>query len=112
MVALFSYGTLRQREVQLATYGRELEGSPDVLLGYRLEPLVITDPNVVRISGKTVHMIARVTGDASDRIEGTLFEISKAELAATDSYEVDVYNRVEVVLESGRNAFIYVGPSL
>ena len=112
IVALFSYGTLQQREVQLATYGRELEGSSDVLLGYRLEPLVITDANVVRISGKAVHMIARATGDAADRIEGTLFEISTAELAATDSYEVDVYERVDALLESGRSAFIYVGPPL
>lgn len=112
IVALFSYGTLQQREVQLATYGRELEGSSDVLLGYRLEPLVITDANVVRISGKAVHMIARATGDAADRIEGTLFEISTAELAATDAYEVDVYERMEALLESGRSAFIYVGPPL
>ena len=112
IIALFSYGTLQQREVQLANYGRELEGSRDVLLGYRLEPLVITDSNVVRVSGKAVHMIARATGDAADRIEGTLFEISEAELAATDAYEVDVYDRVKVLLESGRNAFVYVGRPL
>jgi len=31
-VRLFSYGTLQQREVQLANYGRELEGAADALV--------------------------------------------------------------------------------
>src|SRR5438105_14027510 len=99
-IALFSYGTLQQREVQLATYGRELGGTPDVLTGYRLAPLTITDPRVVELSGKAVHAIARATGDLDDRIPGILFELNEEELAATDAYEVDVYARVEVALES------------
>ena len=111
-VRLFAYGTLQQREVQLATYGRELEGTTDALTGYRLEPLHITDPDVVRLSGKAVHNIGRETGDPADRIPGMVFELSEAELAATDRYEVDVYGRVEVTLESGARAFVYVGPSV
>jgi hypothetical protein len=108
-VALFSYGTLQQRDVQLATYGRALEGSPDTLVGYRLASLIISDPRVVELSGKPVHMIARETGSIADRIPGFVFEISEAELAATDRYEVDVYSRVEVTLDSGRLAFAFVG---
>jgi hypothetical protein len=111
MVALFSYGTLQQREVQLATYGHALDGAPDILTAYRLAPLAITSPDVVRISGKAVHTIARATGVPDDRIPGILFELSEAELAATDAYEVDAYARVEVVLESGRTAWVYVGPA-
>lgn len=109
MVLLFSYGTLRQREVQLATYGRELAGQPDSLAGYRLEPLAISDPRVVALSGKAVHHIACATGDPADRIEGTVFELSREELDSTDAYEVDAYARAEVTLESGRKAFVYVG---
>jgi gamma-glutamylcyclotransferase (GGCT)/AIG2-like uncharacterized protein YtfP len=112
IVRLFAYGTLRQREVQMATYGRPLEGTPDVLAGYRLEPLTITDPEVVRLSGKAVHSIARQSGDPADRIPGIVFVLSEDELAATDRYEVDVYARVEVMLDSGSRAFVYVGPSL
>jgi len=108
-VALFSYGTLQQREVQLATYGRELDGSPDTLVGYRLASLIISDPRVVELSGKPVHTIARETGANTDRIAGFVFDISEAELAATDRYEVDVYSRTEVTLESGRVAFVFVG---
>ena len=111
-VRLFAYGTLRQREVQLATYGRPLDGEPDVLIGYRLEALAITDPDVVRLSGKAVHQIARESGDPGDRIPGVVFLITDEELAATDRYEVDVYGRVEVTLDSGTRAFVYVGPSL
>jgi hypothetical protein len=110
MVALFSYGTLQQRDVQLATYGRELDGSPDALLGYVLAPLAIDDPHVVEVSGKEVHTIARPTGNPSDRIAGVLFELTDAELEATDGYETSAYARVEVTLESGRRAFVYVEP--
>jgi hypothetical protein len=109
VIALFSYGTLQQPEVQIANYGRLLPGTPDALNGYRLLPLEITDPHVVEVSGKAVHTIACASGNADDRIEGVVFELSEAELAATDSYEVDVYARVELVLESGRKAWVYVG---
>ena len=108
MIALFSYGTLRQREVQLATYGRALDGAPDFLAGYRLIDVAIDDPHVVTLSGKAVHTIARATGNPADRISGMVFELTAAELAATDAYEVDAYTRVEVTLGSGRTAFVYV----
>lgn len=111
-IPLFSYGTLRLPKVQQANYGRLLEGSADALAGYRLAELVISDPEVVRISGKAVHMIARASGDPSDKIHGMVFQLSEAELAATDAYEVDVYARIEAELESGRKAFVYVGPPL
>jgi gamma-glutamylcyclotransferase (GGCT)/AIG2-like uncharacterized protein YtfP len=107
MIALFSYGTLRQREVQLATYGRELEGSPDVLAGHRLVDLIIADPRVVTLSGTAVHRIARATGNPAERIAGVVFELTEAELAATDAYEVEAYSRAEVTLESGRRAWAY-----
>jgi gamma-glutamylcyclotransferase (GGCT)/AIG2-like uncharacterized protein YtfP len=109
---LFSYGTLRQPEVQRANYGRLLDGTPDALAGHRLAPLAISDPEVVRISGKAVHSIARFTGDGADVVEGVVFRLTAAELAATDRYEVDVYARIEAELVSGTRAWVYVGPDL
>jgi gamma-glutamylcyclotransferase (GGCT)/AIG2-like uncharacterized protein YtfP len=108
VIALFSYGTLRQPEVQLANYGRLLDGQPDTLIGYRLEQLVIDDPNVMEVSGKAVHTIARVTGDPGDKVDGMVFELSEVELQSTDAYETSAYSRIEVSLESGRRAFVYV----
>jgi gamma-glutamylcyclotransferase (GGCT)/AIG2-like uncharacterized protein YtfP len=111
-VVLFSYGTLQQPEVQHANYGRLLDGEPDALNGYRLVPLEITDPDVVEISGKAVHTIACPGGDPGDRVAGVVFQLTAQELEATDTYETDAYARVEVTLESGRAAWVYVGPPL
>jgi hypothetical protein len=108
-VRLFSYGTLQLPQVQLATYGRLLDGSGDRLYGYRLAPIEIDDPEVVRLSGKAVHSIARATGDPADAIAGVVFLLTPDELAATDAYEADGYARVETQLESGTAAFVYVG---
>ncbi len=109
-VALFSYGTLQQPEVQRATFGRPLTGRPDALAGFILAPLTITDPRVIATSGAAVHSIARRTGDPADLVPGVVFAITPAELAAADAYEVDAYARVEVALASGVRAFVYVGP--
>ena len=108
--SLFSYGTLQQREVQLANFGRALDGSPDVLPGYRLETLTITDPDVVAVSGSAEHPFAVATGDPGDEIVGTVVTLTTAELAAADRYEVDDYTRVLVELRSGGSAWAYVRP--
>jgi len=111
-VRLFSYGTLQLPEVQIVNYGRLLEGEPDALIGYRLVPLEIDDPDVVRISSKAVHTIACAGGDPDDRIEGVVYLLTDSELEATDAYETDAYVRAEVTLESGRTALVYVGLAL
>ena len=80
-IPLFSYGTLQLREVQLANYGRELDGTADALLGYRLIVLPDRDPDAVRISGTRTHMVARETGDPADRVPGVVFLLSADELA-------------------------------
>lgn len=103
-----SYGTLQQSEVQLATYGRELEGEPDVLPGYVLELVEIAREDVVELSGKAIHTIARATGDPADRIAGVVFFLSAEELVASDAYEDSSYRRMEVRLESGETAWAYV----
>ncbi|MHC8368543.1 gamma-glutamylcyclotransferase family protein [Pseudomonas sp. ZT5P21] len=107
-VYLFSYGTLQDKAVQLANFGRELSGSADVMLGYEQAWLEITDPEVLATSGKTHHPIVRPGGDNSAPIPGMVFQITAEELVAADSYEVSDYKRVSVVLESGIEAWVYV----
>jgi gamma-glutamylcyclotransferase (GGCT)/AIG2-like uncharacterized protein YtfP len=104
---LFSYGTLQQPDVQLATFGRRLEGRPDALTGWRLDWVEITDPAVIAASGSDRHPIL-VAGRADDAVEGTVFAITPAELAAADAYEVDDYRRVEAALRAGGTAWVYV----
>ena len=108
MHGLFSYGTLRLPQVQLATYGRLLKGAPDVLIGHRLRPIRIDDPEVIATSGLSIHHIAYASGDEADRVEGVVFALSEDEIAATDRYESGPYERVEVMLASGRPAWAYV----
>ena len=64
-VWLFSYGTLQQEDVQLATFGRRLEGRADALPGYATSLFEITDADVIATSGKTHHLMA-----PSDRQSG------------------------------------------
>jgi Gamma-glutamyl cyclotransferase, AIG2-like len=106
-ILLFSYGTLQQSNVQVATFGRHLEGRPDILPGFAITALIITDPEVIAISGAAMHTIAYPTGDSSDHIPGSVFAITAAEIEAADAYEVSAA-RIEVELLSGAKAFAYV----
>jgi gamma-glutamylcyclotransferase (GGCT)/AIG2-like uncharacterized protein YtfP len=105
---LFSYGTLRQRNVQLATFGRELEGRDDALVGFSRRMIAIGDPAVVATSGESHHPIVTRTDDPADEVPGMVFRITAAELAAADAYEVSDYRRVAVRLKSGLEAYVYV----
>ncbi|HXD73911.1 MAG TPA: GNAT family N-acetyltransferase [Vicinamibacterales bacterium] len=96
MPLVFSYGTLQQPEIQLSTFGRRLSGSVDELSQYELGR-----------SGSHANVVFRPR--SGGRVRGTAFEISDAELAAADRYEIaDGYTRVEVSLASGRTAWIYL----
>ncbi|MBB2924798.1 gamma-glutamylcyclotransferase family protein [Cellulomonas cellasea] len=105
---LFSYGTLQDPKVQRATFGRELGMTADALPGYRTEPIEIHDAAVVRTSGLAHHPALVPTGRAADVVPGSLLVLTPAELAAADTYEVDDYVRVPVVLASGARAWAYV----
>jgi gamma-glutamylcyclotransferase (GGCT)/AIG2-like uncharacterized protein YtfP len=119
MPLLFSYGTLQQEDVQLATFGRRLMGERDALLGFEQSLVRIEDPQVVATSGKTHHPIVKFNGRDGSRVSGTVFEITDDELACADEYEVAAYRRVEANLASGKKAWVYVdarfapqGPSI
>ncbi len=105
---LFSYGTLRQRDVQLSIFGRELDGRPDAIVGYDLDYVTITDPQVIVTSGSDRHPILKPSERPDASVEGTVFAVSTAELAAADEYEVDDYQRIAVPLRSGDQAWVYV----
>jgi gamma-glutamylcyclotransferase (GGCT)/AIG2-like uncharacterized protein YtfP len=105
---LFSYGTLQQDSVQMASFGRLLTGRPDTLLGWRQQMVEITDPEVLAQSGAALHPIL-IPGRKDDSVSGTVFEVTAEELAAADRYEVADYKRVAAPLKSGVTAWVYVG---
>jgi hypothetical protein len=109
MPYLFSYGTLQKEEVQIETFGRILQGEKDILKGYKLKMLEITDPEVLRKSNQKYHPILEFSGNGVDEVEGVLFGVTDEEILQADEYEVDDYKRIEMVFKSGKVGFIYVG---
>jgi len=107
-VLLFAYGTLRQPEVQRTLFGRLLEGRPDALPGFALEPMRITDAKVVATSGSAIHTIARPSGDPADSVPGLLFGLKAGELEMADRYESGAIVRIAARLASGVEAFVYI----
>jgi gamma-glutamylcyclotransferase (GGCT)/AIG2-like uncharacterized protein YtfP len=105
---LFTYGTLQLEQVQLSTFGRKLEGKADALIGYRLVMIKIRDEDFVAKSGTADHRNLQFTGNASDLVEGIVFEVTMKELEQSDAYEPDGYQRVLVQLKSGSSAWIYL----
>ena len=96
MPSLFSYGTLRQPEVQRGTFGRELACEPDSLPGFR-----------AATAGP--HADAQFTGNPADRVDGVALDLTETELSASDEYERAFdYERIRVTLSSGRDAWVYV----
>ncbi|MBE5459877.1 gamma-glutamylcyclotransferase family protein [Mycobacteroides abscessus] len=105
---LFSYGTLQQPDVQRTTFGQELDGHTDAIVGFDLDYVTITDPHVIATSGSDRHPILRPSSNATAEVPGTVFSITAEQLAAADAYEVDDYQRVSAPLRSGATAWVYV----
>jgi acyl-CoA thioesterase len=105
---LFSYGTLQDEPVQRSTFGRKLEGACDELPGFETRPLVLDDPAIVAATGTANHKNAAYKGDG-ESVPGTVFEVTREELARSDEYEqLARYVRLAVKLASGKDAWVYV----
>lgn len=107
---LFSYGTLRLPDVQMALFGRLLTGEDDAMVGWSSRIIEIADAEVIAKSGTRFHPLVEPSDNPADAVEGTVFAISDADLASADAYEVD-YRRMEVSLRSGRRAWFYGAPT-
>jgi hypothetical protein len=78
---IFSYGTLQDRAVQLANFGRELTGTSDSLPGYSTSLIAIRDPDVIATSGKTHHTIAKRSTNFAAEVAGMVFNITPRSLS-------------------------------
>ncbi len=106
---IFSYGTLRQSEVQRGIFGRVLEGEQDALPGHVTRLQKVSDPHVIALSGSDEHPALVETDNAGDEVAGMALAVDEAELALADAYETPShYQRIPVRLKSGRDAFVYV----
>ncbi|MFL2628954.1 MAG: gamma-glutamylcyclotransferase family protein [Flavobacteriaceae bacterium] len=108
MNKLFSYGTLRYKKVQIETFGRELQGKKDKLIGYKISMIKINDQDVISKSDESEHPIIEYTGNNKDIVKGVLFNINDEELIKADSYEVKEYERIRVILKSKEKGWVYI----
>ncbi|WP_121353694.1 gamma-glutamylcyclotransferase family protein [Flavisolibacter nicotianae] len=105
---LFSYGTLQNEAVQLALFGRRLHGTSDALNGYCVAAIEISDEAFLA-KGEDRNQSTAVRSDKpNDGIRGMVFEITSEELLQADRYEPANYQRVSVVLASGKQAWLYM----
>ena len=108
MPLLFSYGSLREENVQLSTFGKRLAGQRDELVGFEPSVVRIEDPQVAAALGKTHHANVTFNGSDESRVPGMVFEISDAELVRVVAYEAAFsYARVAATLASGKRAWVY-----
>ena len=105
---LFSYGTLQIEAVQLATFGRRLDGAEDALVGYRVKIIRVEDLNFVAASGTEAHRNLEFTGDPADYVEGTVYKVTQSELEQADAYEPASYKRMLVQSRAGLNVWVYL----
>lgn len=105
---LFSYGTLQKKDVQLALFGRTLAGSADNLRGYKVSTIEINDASFLARGEQKIQATAIISIDENDSIQGMVFEVTEEELLIADKYEPAGYERVQVVLESGKQSWIYI----
>lgn len=101
LMSLFTYGSLQDEQIQIALFKRKLKGRSDTLSGYEfakeklagLYPVIFKSPSTI-------------TG-----LSGMVYELTKTDLEKADEYEGEDYQRIEVVLNSGTKAWVYVGKS-
>ena len=105
---LFSYGTLQKEKVQMDLFGRILHGSADILRGYKTTTIEIRDESFLSKSEEKYQLTLIATANKNDIIQGTVLDITEEELLLTDTYEPDNYKRSKVVLDSGKEAWIYL----
>ncbi|MDO6817782.1 gamma-glutamylcyclotransferase family protein [Zobellia sp. 1_MG-2023] len=98
MQHLFTYGTLKDLNVQEQVFGHTLKGEQDVLEAFRISP--------DKIMGR--YLVAEKTNSREDQIEGIVYELKQSELTMADLYEGEAYKKIEVGLKSGKIAWVYV----
>lgn len=108
---LFSYGTLQKAKVQIDLFGRVLEGSAEILRGYKISIVEITDETFLSKGGGKYQKTLMISDD-NDIVDGTALEITEEELLLADEYEPKNYKRIKVMLESGKKAWIYVATEI
>lgn len=96
MAKIFTYGTLQEPEVQIDTIGRTMDGKHDALSGYKKSSITIKN------------IVYPILIPGNEKIDGIVYDVTDEELKKLDIFETTIYRRVEVTLESGTKAWVYI----
>ncbi|OSZ77425.1 hypothetical protein CAP36_13630 [Chitinophagaceae bacterium IBVUCB2] len=104
---LFSYGTLQTEKTQVELFGRIIQGAADTLRGYKNATIEITDQSFLSKGEGKYQQTLIHTKEENDLIKGTVLELTNEEILKADKYEPENYKRIKVILESGKETWIY-----
>ncbi len=97
--SVFAYGTLKDGKIRKYLLSRNVPAKKDSLSGFRIDqisldgicyPVAIRDP----FNKKVIH--------------GVFFKVNEREIKLLDEYESDAYKRIQVILNSGKEAWLYI----
>ena len=92
---IFVYGSLIIPELRYRLLDRFPHSTRDRLLGYKLTVHdILPYPNIIE--------------SKEDHVDGMTLDVTEEEIKILDKYETDYYKKIEVQLESGTNALVYV----
>jgi gamma-glutamylcyclotransferase (GGCT)/AIG2-like uncharacterized protein YtfP len=98
---LFTYGTLQQENIQLTVFSRTLSGFNDHLFGYKL--------SAEKVAG--AYPLIQSSDKPTDFVTGQVYMCTNKEILEADKYEGPAYKRIKVLLNSGKNAWVYISNS-
>ena len=93
---VFVYGTLMSPGTRFKALGHQVDGTPDVLLGYDKKLDAQGYPYLQKSAGLTPGVV-----------KGLLLDLTTQDLATLDNYEDKRYHRMRVKLQSGQLAWTY-----
>ncbi|GAA5029521.1 gamma-glutamylcyclotransferase [Microbacterium fluvii] len=104
---LFSYGALLGDDLRRLTFGRIIATEAAVLTGYTVDYVEVEDTRFGELTGLASHPMLRRTGNSHDKVVGELLLLTEQELDAADQFEMSLFRRGTVTLDSGREAWAY-----
>lgn len=96
---LFVYGLLKKPEIQKKIIGKIVEGSEDSIKGYKISQINIENE---------IFPILIKSNNPRDFVVGLVLEVSDDELKKIDKFEGDDYKRKKIILNSGKESWVYV----
>lgn len=98
-INLFVYGTLKNKHTEYTTLGHDVLGSEKAILsGYKKMH-----------KGNDYYSIKKYEGPEKSNVPGKKLKITRKDLEELDDWEMR-YNRIEVVLSDGTEAYAYQMP--